>query len=45
MALADRDPEGAVVYWRMGARRDSTNAWLRENLRRLSDSLGVGRSR
>lgn len=45
MALADQDPEGAVVYWQMGARRDSTNAWLQENLLRLTDSLGVGRSR
>lgn len=45
MALADHDPEGAVVYWQMGARRDSTNPWLQENLLRLTDSLGVGRSR
>jgi tetratricopeptide (TPR) repeat protein len=45
MALVDHDPEGAVVYWQMGARRDSSNSWLKENIQRLTDSLGVGRSR
>lgn len=45
MALADHDPDGAVVYWQMGARRDSTNPWLRENILRVTDSLGFRRSR
>ena len=45
LALIDDDPVGAVVYLQLGARRDSTNSWLRSKIARLSDSLGLGKSR
>lgn len=45
LALVDDDPEGAVVYLQLGARRDSTNSWLRSKIARLSDSLGLGKKR
>ena len=45
MALVDHDPEGAVVYWQMAARRDSTNPWLAASIRRVTDSLGVRSAR
>jgi len=45
MALADHDPEGAVVYWQMGAKRDSGNSWLKSNVARLVDSMGLKGSR
>jgi len=45
LALIDDDPVGAVVYLQLGARRDSTNSWLRSKIARLSDSLGLGKVR
>ncbi len=45
LALIDDDPVGAVVYLQLGARRDSTNSWLRSKIARLSDSLGLGKAR
>jgi tetratricopeptide (TPR) repeat protein len=45
LALADKDPEGAIVYWQLGQRRDPGNAWLRDHLQAVRDSLGWGTSR
>ncbi|MEK7394324.1 MAG: tetratricopeptide repeat protein [Fibrobacterota bacterium] len=41
MALADNDPEGAVVYWQMGSKRDPGNPWLKASVARLVDSMGL----
>lgn len=40
VALTENDPEGAVLYFQMGLRRDSTNTWFRDRVRALRDSLG-----
>lgn len=45
LALEDRDPEGAIVYWQMGLRRDSTNTWFLSRLDRVKDSIGWGAPR
>lgn len=43
LAVREKDPEGAIVYWQMGLRRDSTNIWFRSRIAELQDSLGWGR--
>ena len=43
IAQLDDDPDGAVVYFQMGAKRDSTNSWLKTKIARLADSLGLGK--
>jgi tetratricopeptide (TPR) repeat protein len=45
IALSDHDPEGAVVFWQMGLRRDTTNAWFRQRIAEIKDSLGWGSPR
>lgn len=40
VAVAENDPEGAILYLQMGLRRDASNEWFRERLAWLRDSLG-----
>jgi tetratricopeptide (TPR) repeat protein len=42
LAAADNDPEGAVVYWQLGQRRDPGNSWFRDRIQAVRDSLGWG---
>lgn len=45
LAAADKDPEGAIVYWQLGLKRDSTFTWFRERISDMRDSLGWEKSR
>jgi len=40
LAASDKDPEGAIVFWQMGLKRDSSNTWFRDRIAAVRDSLG-----
>jgi len=43
LADLDHDPEGAIVYWQLGQKRDTSNTWFREHIASVRDSLGWSR--